>query len=201
MTEVDVALLDTAGAVLCEGCAAKFYVACARCGGFTPREESRARDEKVYCSDCFAKSDEAGPDLPSDDEIESLVDEYIKLYAEEKKISERMEIIKERLKAAAAARERVAGAVVFRSGQGEVRCSYQLKSKWDPEKIALLEPVMGKERFGALFERVVSYKANKKSVEEFLSGTDEASGALREALRDAMEATETPSLSVPRRKK
>jgi hypothetical protein len=200
-TEVAVELLDINGAALCEECAALYYVACAGCGGLVPREESRARDEKVYCAGCFTKSDEAGVDLPPDEEIESLVDEYITLYAQEKKISERLDTIKERLKAAAAVRERIAGAVVFRSDQGEVRCAYSIRPRWDFDKLASLEPVMGEERFASLFERAVSYKANKKSVEEFLSGTDEASRSLREAVRDAMEEIETPSLSVPRRKK
>jgi hypothetical protein len=190
------------GELICAGCAAAYYVACAGCGGLIPSEVAMDRDGKGHCPDCFARA-ALDPDIepPTDEETEALVAEYIALHSDEKRIKARLDFIKDRLKSAAAAKQRIAGAVVLRSDAGEVRCSYSVKLRCDDEKVAALEPLLGYERFTSLFDRKVSFTPLKESIKEFLSDDARESDALKRAVRDAVAEIETPSLSVPRQKK
>ena len=90
--------------------------------------------------------------------------------------------------------------MTLRGGDGAVRCNYTVKVKCDPEKTAALEAALGQERFAALFEKKVTFNAVKDQLEAFLSD-EEADANLREAVREAIEKTETPSLSIVRQKK
>ncbi|HET9532985.1 MAG TPA: hypothetical protein VFQ92_21700 [Blastocatellia bacterium] len=190
------------GSTLCDGCALEFYIACAGCGGLLPKEESLIRNENTYCSDCFARATLApGVEPPADEEIEAMVDEYIKLHAEKQEVDKRIDALKERLKIAASLRDRVAGAVSLRSGDAEVVCRYSSRIDCDKEKVTALEPLLGGELFETLFTRETKFKADKERVREFLSQNDPAGEPLRNAVRDAIEEIETPSLTVPRQKK
>ncbi|MDX6268967.1 MAG: hypothetical protein QOD28_190 [Acidobacteriota bacterium] len=191
------------GETLCANCAKSYYVACARCRGLVPQDEALMRDDAVHCSDCDAEAlaQSAASDAPDDAELETLVSEYIGLHAEEKRIKDRLDEIKEQLKAAAAARERVAGAVTLRGEDGVVKCSFKTNLKCDPEKVGALENRLEPDAFAALFERKISYSPVKEQLEKFLSNDTGTDANLRELILAAVERTETPTLTVVRPKK
>lgn len=190
------------GASLCAECAEAYYVACAGCGGLIPGDDSLSREEKSYCVACHARGVlPPGVAPPSDEEIEELVSEYIQLHAEHKKLSERIDFLKERLKVAASIRQRVEGAVLLRSSKGELRCRYTSKINCIDDKVPQLEAILGPRLFESLFMREVKFKAVKDRINEFLSLNDAASEPLKSAVRDAIEEVETPSLIVQRQKK
>jgi hypothetical protein len=190
------------GETLCAGCTKNYYVACSTCGGLIPQDEALSRDDAVYCSDCEAQALKAtAGDAPDESAVESLVTEFIKLHAEEKRIKDRLDEIKEQLKAAALARQRVAGAVTLGGAEGAVKCSFKTNLKCIPEKVSALEGQLEAERFAALFERKVSYSPVKDNLEKFLSGDEGADANLRALVLSAIEKTETPTLTVVRPKK
>ena len=190
------------GEILCPACAKSYYVACALCRGLIPQDEALTRLDAVYCTDCNAQASyPSAGDAPDDAEVESLVSEYIVLHAEEKRIKERLDEIKEQLKAAAVARERVAGAVTLSGGEGAVKCSFKTNLKCIPEKIGALEGQLAPDEFAALFERKVSYSPVKDNLEKFLSDDGATDTNLRELILAAVERTETPTLTVVRPKK
>jgi hypothetical protein len=190
------------GETLCAECAKNYYVACSTCGGLIPQDEAISRGDAVYCFDCEAQALKAkAGDAPDESEVESLVAEFIKLHAEEKRIKDRLDEIKEQLKAAASARERVAGAVTLGGAEGAVKCSFKTNLKCIPDKVSALEEQLEAERFAALFERKVSYSPVKDNLEKFLSGDGVTDANLRALVLAAVEKTETPTLTVVRPKK
>jgi hypothetical protein len=192
------------GETLCPACAKNYYVPCAHCHGLIPQDEALTRRDAVYCADCDAQGAHdpaAMADAPGDAEVESLVSEYIALHAEEKRIKDRLDEIKEQLKTAAAARERVAGAVTLSGEEGAVKCSFKTNLKCITEKVTALEAQLEPDRFAALFERKVSYSPVKDQLEKFLSGDAGTDANLREQILSAVERTETPTLTVVRPKK
>src|SRR2546430_5122112 len=92
-------VFDRVGAVLCRACAAEFYAACGVCGGLVARDEAMARagGEALFCFECFGKLAE-GVDAPTDEEVTTLVAEYVALHEEVKRMDARAAEIKERLK-------------------------------------------------------------------------------------------------------
>ena len=208
MNELDAArqLLDRTGAALCRACAAAFYSTCAGCGGLVPTDEALARNDTgaLNCFECFSRPASGdGAEALTDEEVAALVDEYVALHEELKRIGALADDVKERLKRAATARPRVSNAVVLRADAGSVRCSYASKATYDAGKLAAAEALLGPEEFAALFERKVTFNAVKHRVEEFLSSEDEATAAAREVVRAAETRTEVATLTVvaPRRKK
>jgi hypothetical protein len=190
------------GETLCAGCAKNYYVACAHCRGLIPQDEALMRGDVVCCSDCVAQGAQAqAVDAPGDAEVQSLVSEYIGLHAEEKRIKDRLDEIKERLKAAAAARERVAGAVTLSGEEGALKCSFKTNLKCIPEKVSALERQLEPVEFASLFERKVSYSPVKDNLEKFLSNDAGTDAPLRALILAAVERTETPTLTVVRPKK
>jgi hypothetical protein len=190
------------GETLCAGCAKNYYVACATCDGLIPQDEARVHADVVYCSACEAHALQAkAADAPDESEVEALVSEYIALHAEEKRVKDRLEEIKEQLKAAASVRERVAGAVTLSGEEGAVKCSFKTNLKCIPEKVSALEQQLEPDRFAALFERKVSYSPVKDGLEKLLSDAGGTDANLREVILSAVERTETPTLTVVRPKK
>ncbi len=197
-------LLDRTGAALCRPCAAEFYAPCAACGGLLPRDEALARPDggALNCFECFGRA--AAPDgteALTDEEVASLVAEYVALHEEMKRLDARASEVKEQLKRAATARPRVSNAVVLRAGEAGVRCSYAAKATYDAEKLAAAERLLGREGFAALFERKVTFAAVKDRLEEFLSSTDAATADAREAVRAAETRTEVTTLTVVAQRK
>lgn len=199
---VDAVVAARQGETLCAVCAKNYYVACAACQGLIPQDEARTHEDTVYCSDCEAQALRAkAGDVPDESEIESLVSEFIALHGEEKRIKERLDEIKEQLKAAASVRARVAGAVTLSGEEGAVKCSFKTNLKCIPERVSALEGQLEPEKFAALFERKVSYSPVKEQLEKFLSDDAGGDANLRESILAAVERTETPTLTVVRPKK
>ena len=191
-----------AGEPLCGGCVEAYYVECVACAGLVAADESVARDGASYCAECAARPAGAeGADVPGEEEVAELVAEYVALHAEEKRVKERLDEIKERLKVAASVRPRSAGAVTLRAAEAAVKCSYKAAWKCDEEKVAALETVLPPERFAALFQRTVRYAPQREGVELILSAGSEEGAGLRELLRGAVERTEQATLTVVRAKK
>jgi len=200
--------VDRCGATLCRECAAEFYCPCAGCDGLTPRDEAleRAENEGMFCAECFAGAGAEGEATPPpEEEVNALVEEFVALHAEKKRLDERMEEIKETLKLAAGARPRVSNAVVLRAGEGSscVRCSYSLKTAYDPEKLAAVEELLGREGFDSIFERKVTFSPVKDRLEEFVTSTEEEYAAARAGIAAAARQTEVTTLNVvaPKKKK
>lgn len=190
------------GETLCAGCAKSYYVACVVCNGLIPQDEARTHDDAIYCSDCEAQALRAkAGDVPDESEIDALVSEYIALHREEKRVKDRLDEIKEQLKAAASVRSRVAGAVTLSGEEGAVKCSFKTSLKCIPEKVSALEQELEPEKFAAFFERKVSYNPVKDQLEKFLSNDEGGDANLRESILAAVERTETPTLTVVRPKK
>lgn len=155
------------------------------------------RNDSNFCSDCFTKPiDSTNVELPNEAGIESLIAEYVQLHSDEKRISERLDEIKDLLKTVAAAKQRVAGAVVLRAGDAAVKCSYKVTVKYNTDKVAALESALDETTFAALFDRKVSYAPVKGKIEEVTNSTDEATAALRDSLNAATERTEIASITV-----
>lgn len=195
-------VVDRAGSVLCSECAAAFFIPCASCQGLFPQDEAKTRADSFYCPECFSKPADGAPsELPDEAIIESLIAEYVALHAEEKRIGERMDSIKEQLKAVSAMKERVANSVVLRAGETAVKCSYKVGFKLAPERVAELERILDEAQFASLIERKISFSPIKEKIEEFLKGTDENGAVIRDILQSAIERTETASLTVVSPKK
>ena len=190
------------GETLCGSCAESYYAPCAACGGLVPRDEALKRDGAGYCPACDLNAAGVSPeDVPDDAEVDRLVAEYVALHAEEKRVKDRLDEIKERLKTAASARQRVANAVTLRGEDAAVKCSYRAAWKCDDEKVAALEGVLDAGRFGALFQRSVKYAPVKESLEKLFSGEAGADADLKKLVGAAVEKSEQATLTVVRPKK
>jgi len=128
--------------------------------------------------------------------IETLIAEYISLHAEEKRIGDRMEVIKDQLKNAAAAKQREGNAVTLRAGDAAIRCNYRTSLKCDADAAESLARLLDEEEFSRLFERKTSFTPVKDRIAEFLNDVDESHQAARDAVRAALRETETVTLSV-----
>lgn len=190
------------GEPLCTACAESFYAPCSACGGLTPLDEAVRKDAALYCLDCDAQpSSQAAEDLPDESEVETLVAEYVALHAEESRVKKRLEEIKERLKVAASARQRVAGAVTLRAGEASVKCSFKASLRCDEEKVAELERALGAEEFESLFQRSVKYSPVRENLERLLADASDESTELRRLVLPVVERTEQAVLTVVRAKK
>jgi len=202
LTAPDAVLTGRRGETLCAVCAKNYYVACAACHGLIPQDEAFTQTDAVYCADCAAGALQANAgDAVDEAEVESLVSEFIELHAEEKRIKDRLDALKEQLKAAAATRQRMAGAVTLGGEGGAVKCSFKTTFKCLAEKVSALEEQLEPDKFAAIFERKVSYNPVKDQLEKFLSGDAETDADLRQSVLAAVERIETPTLTVVRPKK
>lgn len=190
-------LRTRAGESICASCSEAYYIACSQCGGLVARDETLERDGAPHCSDCFSRPVVEGESGNVDETIiETLVEEYVALHAEEKRIKERMDALKERLKQAATARRGEDGAVVLRSGDAAVRCNYRTSLKCDDEAVEAVARMLDDDEFAALFERKTTYSPNRERLDAFLSSDDDAHAPAREAVREAVRETESVSLTV-----
>ena len=203
MTAADAVLAGRRGETLCPGCAKNYYVACAACHSLIPQDEALTQTDVVYCTDCAAQALGANAgEILDEAEVETLVAEFIELHTEEKRIKDRLDAIKEQLKAAAATRQRVAGAVTLGGEGGAVKCSFKTSLKCIPEKVSALEAQLEPDKFATFFDRKVSYSPVKDQLEKFLSGDGGGTDAdLRQTVLAAVERIETPTLTVVRPKK
>lgn len=196
------AVVTLRGEKLCAACAENYYVACAACGGLLARDEVLQKDGQLLCAGCDVKAAGVAPeDAPAEAEVEQLVAEYVRLHAEEKRVKDRLDEIKERLKIAALFRQRVANAVTLRGEDGAIKCSYRAAWKCDEAKVAALEAALDAQTFSSLFERSVKYAPVKESLEKLLSDDSDADASLRRLVASAVEQNEQATITVVRPKK
>lgn len=190
---------------LCSDCAARYYLACSVCALLIARDEAYADSETIRCPNCAKASggeNETNETELAATEIETLVAEYLRLYAEEKLLAERLEAIKEKLKLAASHKRGAQNTVTFTSADeaGQVKCSFKSSIKCKNEAVEALSRALSAEAFSAVFTPKISYSTDKAKIEAFLNGeivTDET----RQMLLSAAEETETVTLTVARGKK
>jgi hypothetical protein len=195
-------VLTLRGETLCGACAESYYVACAACGGLVARDEAAEKDGAAACVVCALKpAGVASEDAPAEAEVEQLVAEYVRLHAEEKRVKDRLEEIKGRLKLAALFRQRVANAVTLRGEDGAVKCSYRAAWKCDEEKVSALESALDAATFATLFERTVKFSPVRENIETLLSPDSGADAALRTLVASAVEQSEQATFTVVRPKK
>jgi hypothetical protein len=186
---------------LCTECATTYYVSCSKCNTLIPRDEAAPYNEGFSCYDCPSNNQITDNQLSltdqiPDSEVAALVDEFILLHAEEKRVKDRLEEIKDALKTIAALRERVSNAVVLKSSREEqaVKCSFSQSFKADQSKIVQLERELEKDQFASLFKTEVKYTLIKEAIEEILSTTDTTRASIRDAILSSIEKIETPTL-------
>lgn len=184
------------GIPVCSECIELYYIACANCLMYIPRDESLACGGRMVCADCYAKPQSTSADVSLLENPEALISEYIALHAEEKRIKTRMEELKEVLKEIAAAQQRISNAVTLRAGDVSVKCSFRSSIKCNQEVVESLAERLDKQEFEALFERKVSYSPHKESVQDFLNHMDDERAEARELLRSAIIETETVTLTI-----
>lgn len=183
------------GREICRSCADLYYIVCAFCLYRVPREEVMMKDELASCPAC---SSTQGDQL-SEDDVQELIANFVRLHAEEKKIKDQLEEIKERLKQHAASQPRIANAVVLRSGDAAIKVGYSTRLSYDAEQLAQAEGLLGETAFARLFEREVKFNPIKEQLEEFLASENPAEAEARKAIQAAQQtkevATITPTVS------
>jgi hypothetical protein len=184
------------GRDLCHQCAELYYVTCEMCRGLIPRDESASRKEKICCLECFSRPEEgSGAVRLGTEELESLIADFIRLHAEEKRIKDRLEEIKNRLKSHAATEPRIANAVLLRAGESSIKCSYSIRTSYAAEKLAPVEEMLGADAFAGLFEREVKFSPIKEALETFLADETREHAETRNAIRAAMEIKEVVTVA------
>jgi hypothetical protein len=185
-----------AGLVLCQKCAELYYFTCVGCSGLAPQDEALQREGSRYCTDCFAKSGEdSTAKMLSEEEVSTLISEFTRLHAEEKKIKEQLEDVKEKLKRHAASQPRVNNAVLLRAGEAAVKCGYSVRISYDSEKLGAVEGLLGTERFAELFTREVKFTPVKDRLEEFLSDETKEASEARSAIIASMDRKEIMTIT------
>jgi hypothetical protein len=185
------------GGGVCPACAAVFYVECGGCRQFFPRDEAKNVDGVAFCVDCHATA--FGPaGAMTEEEVEALVAEFVRLSAEIKVLADRADALKDQIKAVAATRERVGNAVLLGSGENRVTCSYSIGYKLNEADTAALERLLGEDRFAAVFKRTIT--VNKANADKLLK-SDEEDPEVVAAVRAALDVVETPRITPVRAKK
>lgn len=192
-----VELMSTySGGRICPQCAELYYCNCAGCGELLPQGKAITSDGFEFCAECYARQ----ADKPlSEEELAGLMSEYVRLYAEEKKLSEKLEKIKDRLKRHAATQRRTNNAVMLKSGDLSVKCNFTVRISYDSEKLQVAEVLLGEERFSRLFEREIKFNPVKEQLNAFLSANDNAYRAAREAINSSMKKSEVVSITALKR--
>jgi hypothetical protein len=131
-------------------------------------------------------------------EVAGLVDEYVSLHAEEKRVKEKMEAIKEQLKAIAEAQSDSKKPVVLAGSDGTsgVKCTYRTSLKADAEKVAELQDCLGQELFAMLFSEKLSFDVNKSNFEKLVSADAELPEDVRRQIEAAVKISVSATLNV-----
>jgi hypothetical protein len=161
------------------------------------------RDGALYCGQCLAAlgSGDATAAL-SDAELSALVTEFVRLHAEAKQLTDRLNAVKEQLKRHAASQPRIANAVTLRTGEHAVKCGYSVRVSYNATKLAAVESMLGTEPFTALFTRKLTFSPVKESLDAFLASEATDTAAARAAILAAAERTEIATVTpvTPKRK-
>lgn len=190
--------------LICLSCAESYYAACAGCAKLVAVDEAAVigskAEEVVYrcpkCKSSITNQTELNFDAG---EVAALVDEYVRLHAEEKQIKERMEAIKEQLKAFAETASdggKRAVALAGTDGGPGVKCTYRTSFKADAGKVNQLRDCLGDELFAALFSEKLSFDVNKPNFEKIISEDAEIPEDVRRQIEDAVKISVSVTLNV-----
>lgn len=202
-------LRDFQNNLLCSDCAEKYYVVCNGCLALVAADEAIAGGNDpprifYYCLNCPARAEESPPlsMVVDEEEVNALVNEYLALHAEEKRIKDRLEEIKESLKQIAAGFSDEHEAVTFEGeGGAAVKCTYKTSLKGITEAVAALRASLDENVFDALFTEKTSFDVNRENFEKVLSDTAGLPENLRRQIAEAVKVTETATLNVVKKGK
>jgi hypothetical protein len=162
----------------------------------TPLDEMAMRDGERCCLECLSKSGEEAPtEILSEEQLAALIADFMRLHAEEKKIKDELESVKERLKRRAASEPRVNNAVLLRAGEKAVKCGYSTRISYDAEKLAEAETILGEDQFAELFSREVKFIPIKDRLESFLNDENAESEEARAMILESMERKEIMTIT------
>lgn len=189
---------------VCLLCVENYYAACVGCSRVVAVDEAVAvnsgGDEVIYrCLECKSTATDQ-PELNFDAaEVAELVDEYVSLHAEEKRIKEQLDAIKEQLKAIAEAQSdggKKAVTLARSDGQVGVKCTYRTSLKADTEKVSELQDCLGQELFSTLFSEKTSFDVNKSNFERMISAEADLPEDVRRQIEAAVKVSISTTLNV-----
>lgn len=192
---------DYLGNSLCRLCVENYYAACAECLRMVAVDEAAViglGDEAVYrCPECKSTAPNQ-PELNyAAEEVAELVDEYVTLHAEEKRIKDEMEAVKQKLKQIAEAQSGGKKPITLAgSNSSGVKCTYRTSLKADAEKVADLRDCLGEEMFAALFSEKTSFDVNKSNFEKVISADADLPEDVRRQIEDAVKVSVSATLNV-----
>jgi hypothetical protein len=189
---------------VCLSCAENYYAACVGCARVVAVDEAvtvnLGAEEVVYrCPECKALAPEQAELNFDAAEVARLVDEYVTLHEEEKRIKEQLEAIKKRLKGIAEARSedgKKAVTLAGTEGQVGVKCTYRTSLKADAGKVAELQDCLGQELFSTLFSEKLSFDVNKSNFEKVISADANLPEDVRRQIEDAVKVSVSATLNV-----
>jgi hypothetical protein len=188
---------------LCRLCVENYYAACAECSRMIAVDEAAvigSGDEAVYrCPECKSTAAPNQPELNyAAEEIAELVDEYVALHREEKRIKDEMEVVKQKLKEIAEAESSGGKKPVTLAGANSsgVKCTYRTNLKADAEKVADLRDRLGEEMFAALFSEKTSFDVNKSNFEKVISADADLPEDVRRQIEAAVKVSVSATLNV-----
>ncbi len=186
---------------LCRLCVENYYAACVECSRTIAIDEAAVTgsgDKAVYrCPECKSSASRQ-PELNyAADEVAELVDEYMNLHSEEKRIKDEMEAVKQKLKEIAEAQSGGKKAVTLvGSNSSGVKCTYRTSLKADAEKVADLRDCLGEEMFSALFSEKTSFDVNKNNFEKVISADADLPEDVRRQIEAAVKVSVSATLNV-----
>ncbi len=188
---------------LCQSCVENYYAACAECLRVVAVDEATivnaGCDGVVYhCPNCKSSTTsqvEVSYDMA---EVARLVDEYVGLHAEERRVKEQMEAVKQKLKEIAEAQSDGKKPVTLAGSDGisGVKCTYRTSLKADAEKVAELQDCLGQELFAMLFSEKLSFDVNKSNFEKLVSADAELPEDVRRQIEAAVKISVSATLNV-----
>lgn len=195
LTEEGLAHSTKEGASLCERCAAEYYLACSECRGLIPKEDAVASDGLPYCTECLHRLADPGGEPLDEEQVAALAREFVELHGQIKTLSDRSDGIKEKLKRVASGRPREGNAVLLGEGDALVKCGFSQRPNYNADRLLALEAEVGEDLIETLFERKISFSADKNSLARFLADDDPQYASARAAIKEATETKEIQTLS------
>jgi len=130
-------------------------------------------------------------------EVTGLIDEYVSLHAEEKRIKDEMEAVKQKLKEIAEAQSGGKKPITLAgSNSSGVKCTYRTILKVDAEKVADLRDCLGEEMFSTLFSEKMSFDVNKSNFEKVISADADLPEDVRRQIEAAVKVSVSATLNV-----
>lgn len=195
MTEEGLTHSTKEGAPLCARCADEYYVECSECRNLIAVDDAPISDGLAYCIECLERLADPEGEIPDEEQVAALVREYIELNAQSKAIETKLEKVKDKLKRVAAGHPREGNAVLLGEGDAMAKCGFSERTSYDSDRLLALEAEVGEELIDTLFERSITFKANKESLNLFLVDDDPQYAAARAAIREAAKSQTTLTLT------